>query len=182
MGTAVRKLCGQSSCTPVSGHPRRFSQWARAEGGRSRPDPQPPRPPPPRRRGVADWPRHPRGGSRALGPVGAREPRAVGAVWGGVELQPPPSGPAPGFGWGPEVLFMLLSSSCNPLLSTSVLSCRGGSEGGMGRRRTAASQETLGDLPGRGREMAGPGDDKLGRTGRDYSADRKEIRRVGAVG
>lgn len=27
----------------------------------------------------------------------------------------------------------------------------------MGRRRTAASQETLGDSPGRGREVAGPG-------------------------
>lgn len=47
---------------------------------------------------------------------------------------------------------------------------------GWGGRRTAASQETLGGSPGRDREVARPGADKLGPPGRDYPTGRQPER------
>ncbi|XP_049724104.1 translation initiation factor IF-2-like [Elephas maximus indicus] len=55
--------------------------------------------------------RPPAGGRRRAGWARAK-PGAAGAVRGGVESRPPPSGPAPGSGWGPEV--RLLELFCLP--------------------------------------------------------------------
>lgn len=178
MGAAVRNLCGQSSCSPVSGLPRGLSQWAQAEGGRLTPAPLTPSSTTSQEAGRGRLAGVPKGWDSGSRPEGPRGPGAAGAASGGVELRPPPCGPAPPFGWVPRS--SRLSCSFVPVTRSSragVHCCRGGNEGRMGRRRTAASQETLGDSPGRGREVAGrAGGDKLGRPGRDSPTDRQRER------
>lgn len=142
MGAAVTSLYGQSSCAPVSGHLEAPANGHERKAVQPA-GPQPPPPPPPWRRGAADWPGPRRVGlglpagraggrarTRAAGAaaaLGTRSPARVGSRSPAVCAAP--SGPA------------ARSSSGCPGLA-------GGSEGGMRPRRTAASQETLGDSPG----------------------------------